>query len=159
MSSYLSASPVVCADGDYPFSSIHVTPRISSSITRSARVEWTARHKFASFPKCGRTRPPRPPPSWYEVELCSAPSAASPCSSGGWPVPLEGRRSTLSRRTRVSALGVFPSQSAVLLAEPRAPLADLCTAATRLTQKLSATAPFVCWLVSFKNPGNDRSLV
>lgn len=72
MSSYLSASPVVCADGDYPFSSIHVTPRISSSITRSARVDWTARHKFASFPKCGRTRPPRPPPSWNEVELCSA---------------------------------------------------------------------------------------
>lgn len=74
-----------------------------------------------------------------------------------------GRRSALSRHTRVSALGVFPSQSAVLLAEPRAPLADSCTAATRLTQKLSATAPFVCWLVSFKKKkkknGNGRSLV
>lgn len=108
----------------------------------------------------GRVLPARRPAGmkWNSAPLCSAPSA-SPCSSGGWPVPLEGRRSTLSRRTRVSALGVFPSQSAVLLAEPRAPLADSCTAATRLTQKLSATAPFVCWLVSFKNPGNDRSLV
>lgn len=26
-------------------------------------------------------------------------------------------------------------------------------------KKLSATAPFVCWLVSFKNPGNGRSSV
>lgn len=58
-SSYLRGSPVVCADGDYPFSNIHVTPRISSSISRSARCRVDGSTQVCFLPKVagGRVLP------------------------------------------------------------------------------------------------------
>lgn len=148
VSSYLRASPVVCADGYYPFSNIHVTPRISPSITRSARrrVDGRSPVQVCLLPKVRADASLLPRLTGGNSNSPPLPRRRGGGGSGRVPSKEGGRRS-------VAALGVFPSQSALLLAEPRAPLAGSCTAATRLTPKLGATSPFVCLLVSFKDPG------
>lgn len=103
---YLSASPVLSADGDYPFSNIHVTPRISSSISRSARRRVDGSTQVCLLPKVRADSSSPPPPGRKNLGLSSAPST-SPSWSAAGRSPLEGRREGV--RGSVAALASAPS--------------------------------------------------